>query len=70
MITMQYGKGLCNNTIFIAILLNGTSNLLLSLIEWEPYHMSILTGEGWVMELLAGHPKHIHGELGVHHHIF
>ena len=21
-----------------------------------PYHTSILTGEGWLMELLAGHP--------------
>jgi hypothetical protein len=21
-----------------------------------PYHTSVLTGEGWVLELLAGHP--------------
>ena len=29
------------------------------------YHTSILTGAGWVMELLAGHPMRIHTELGV-----
>jgi hypothetical protein len=36
----------------------------------EPYHTSILTGEGWVLELLAGHPKCIQCELGVHQHVF
>ena len=35
-----------------------------------PYHTSVLTGEGWVMELLAGHPWHIHKELGVSHEVF
>ena len=35
----------------------------------EPYHMSILTGEGWVMELLAGH-KRIQCELGVSAEVF
>ena len=29
------------------------------------YHTSLLTGAGWVMELLAGHPMHICTELGV-----
>ena len=38
--------------------------------EPEPYHTSVLTGEGWVMELLAGHPKRIHCELGVSHQVF
>ena len=37
--------------LFVAIILNGTSSLVLSLTEWEPYHTFILTGEGWVMEL-------------------
>ncbi|KAF8808877.1 hypothetical protein BYT27DRAFT_7058906, partial [Phlegmacium glaucopus] len=36
----------------------------------EPYHTSILTGQGWVMELLAGHPRRIRCELGVHRHVF
>ena len=35
-----------------------------------PYHTSILTGEGWVMELLAGHPHWICTELGVSHEVF
>ena len=35
-----------------------------------PYHTSILTGEGWVMELFAGHPCQIHTELGVSHEVF
>jgi len=56
--------------LFTAIILTGTSSLLLSLTEREPYHTSILTGEGWVMELLAGHHKRIRCELGVHHHVF
>jgi hypothetical protein len=60
-----------NIALFAAILLHGvTSLLLLSLAEREPYHTSILTGEGWVMELLAGHPKRIRCELGVNHHVF
>lgn len=32
--------------------------------------MSILSGHGWVMELLTGHPEHIHCELGMHAHVF
>ncbi|KAI0246224.1 hypothetical protein BJV78DRAFT_1135690 [Lactifluus subvellereus] len=29
------------------------------------YHTSILTGEGWVLELLNGHLEQMHTELGV-----
>lgn len=36
----------------------------------EPYHTSILTGEGWVMELLLGHPERIRCELGMSAHTF
>ena len=56
--------------LFVAILLTGTSSLLLSLYEREPYHTSILTGQGWVMELLEGHPERIRCELGVRRHVF
>ena len=56
--------------LFVAIMLTGTSTLLLSLTERNPYHTSILTGQGWVMELLAGHPERIRCELGVHRHVF
>jgi hypothetical protein len=57
-------------TMFVAILLTGTSSLLLSLYKLEPYHTSILTGQGWVTELLDGHPERIRCELGVHHDVF
>ena len=30
----------------------------------------MLTGQMWVLELLAGHPECIHTELGVHTHVF
>jgi len=36
----------------------------------QPYHMSILTGVGWVNELLNGHPERIQCELGMHRHVF
>ena len=35
-----------------------------------PYHDSALSGAAWVCELLRGHPKCIHKELGVHKHVF
>ena len=36
----------------------------------QPYHTSILTGAGWLMELLLGHPDRIRCELGVCKHVF
>jgi hypothetical protein len=36
----------------------------------EPYHTSILSGAGWLMELLLGHPDRIRCELGVSKHVF
>ena len=57
--------------LFLSIILSATTALLESVYTpREPYHTSILTGEGWVMELLAGHPEHIHCELGMHHSVF
>ena len=35
-----------------------------------PYHTSILTGQGWVVELINGHPERMHTELGVRVHVF
>ena len=35
-----------------------------------PYHDSALSSAAWVCELLRGHPKCIHKELGVHKYIF
>ena len=36
----------------------------------QPYHMSILSGEACVQELIHGHPRHIRTELGVQKRIF
>ena len=36
----------------------------------EPYHTSILSGQGWVEELLEGHPAQIQCELGVSRDVF
>ena len=36
----------------------------------EPYYASVLTGEGWVQELLAGHPERFRNQLGMHKHVF
>jgi hypothetical protein len=35
-----------------------------------PFHTSILTGEGWMLELLNGHPERIRISLGVSHDAF
>jgi hypothetical protein len=40
------------------------------LYDKQPYHTSALTGDGWVQELINGHPKRIQCELGVHKHVF
>ena len=36
----------------------------------QPYHTSILSGEAWAQELLHGHPRCIHTELGVEEPVF
>ena len=58
--------------LFISIILTAVNSLLESMTSTvrEPYHTSILTGESWVLELIAGHPECIHCELGMHQHVF
>ena len=34
-----------------------------------PYHTLILSGEGWVQELLTSHPERIRTELAIHKHV-
>jgi hypothetical protein len=57
-------------SLFISILVTAMAGTMESIYKNEPYHTSMLTGEGWVLELLAGHPKRIRCELGVHHLVF
>ena len=54
----------------MSIILTATAALLQSMFTKEPYHTSILMGEGWVMELLAGNERRIHCELRVHCEVF
>jgi hypothetical protein len=54
----------------LAVILMASSALIESIPIKQPYHTSILTGEGWVQELLAGHPGRIRCELGVSHEVF
>ena len=56
--------------LFVHTLVSGAIAFAKPLFNKTPYHTSILTGEGWVLELLNGHPKRIHTELGVHRHVF
>jgi hypothetical protein len=51
--------------LFLSIVVTATASVVQSLEGREPYHTSILTGEGWVMELLGGHPDRIRCELGM-----
>jgi len=53
-------------SVLVGIILTASSSLIESTFTREPYHTSTLTGEDWVMELLAGHPERIRCELGVH----
>ena len=50
--------------------MTATAAVLQSFKMRELYHTSILTGEGWVVELLSSYPDWIHCELGVSHNIF
>jgi hypothetical protein len=44
--------------------------LVMPLFDCTPCHTSALSGEGWVLELLMGHPEHIHNKLGVYQQTF
>jgi hypothetical protein len=62
-------------TLFISLLITVLSGAVLdhqsqATRTREPYHTSVLTGEGWVMELLEGHPKRIQTEFGVSRDVF
>jgi hypothetical protein len=56
--------------LFMSIFVTITTSLLDFIVVKQPHHTSILTGEAWVAELLAGHPLRILSQLGVWHHVF
>jgi hypothetical protein len=56
--------------VFVHALVAGAIAFATPLLNKTPYHTSILTGEGWVLELLNGHPGRIQTELGVRRYVF
>ena len=56
--------------LFVSVLLTACTSILQVSKAPQPYHTSILSGEGWVMELLNGHPNRICCKLGVSHDVF
>ena len=56
--------------LFISALLIACTSILQVSKTLQPYHTSMLSGEGWVMELLNGHPNHICCRLDVSHDVF
>ena len=56
--------------LIINIIVPTILQILQALYIKEPYHTSILSGEGWVQELLHGHPRRIQCELGVTKDVF
>ena len=56
--------------VFVHTLVTGAIAFTGPLYAKIAYHTSNLTGEGWVLELLNGHPEQMHIELGVHAAVF
>ena len=57
-------------TFIIRIIVLNVAAIIRSRYFEQPWHTSMLTGQMWVIELLAGHPEHICTDLGVHKHVF
>jgi hypothetical protein len=59
-------------TLLVSVIIAAAASVLQALYPNDPipYHTSILTGKGWVSELMSGHPERIRNELGVHLHVF
>jgi hypothetical protein len=56
--------------VFVHVLIAGAIAAATPRLNKIPYHTSMLTGEGWVLELLNGHPRRIQTELGVRRYVF
>ena len=57
-------------TQLITVIMPMLIDMLQPYYQKQLYHTSILSGYGWVTELLNGHPEWIQTELGMHKHIF
>ena len=60
----------CLFTFIIRIIVLNVAAIIQSHYLKQPWHTSMLTGQIWVIELLAGHPECICTKLGVHKHVF
>jgi hypothetical protein len=56
--------------ILLTVIIPKVIQVICALYVKQPYHTSILSGEGWVQELLNGHPKRIQCELGITKELF
>ena len=57
-------------TQLISVIMPMLIEMLQPYYDKQPYHTSVLSGYGWVTELLNGHPERIRTELGLHKHVF
>jgi hypothetical protein len=57
-------------TYFTKVLMPAVIQIIRQRYVKQPYHTSILTGQGWVDELVHGHPLRIRTELGVSLEVF
>ena len=60
----------CLFTLFIMVIALNVAAIIQAQYLKQPWHTSMLTGQMWVLELLAGHPEHICTQLGVCSHVF
>ena len=60
----------CAAAIFVNVTVTAAILAVTPLVNKRPYHTSILSGEGWVQELITGHPEHMKTELGMQPHVF
>ena len=47
-----------------------STNHIISLLFPTPMNTSVLTGMGWLLELLTGHAVHFYDSLGMPKHVF
>ena len=50
-------------TLFIRVIVLNVAAIIQAQYLNQPWHTSMLTGQMWVLELLAGHPDHICTQL-------